>query len=65
MVIYDGLHYDALAVAAFEGAPEELDVTAFPASGPRCDAVMQGARELAARAHEARQFTDTANFTLR
>jgi hypothetical protein len=27
MLIYDGLHYDALAVAAFDGAPEELDVT--------------------------------------
>jgi len=27
MLIYDGLHYDALAVAAFEGAPEELDIT--------------------------------------
>lgn len=27
MLIYDGLHYDALAVSAFEGAPEELDIT--------------------------------------
>jgi hypothetical protein len=27
MLIYDGLHYDAMAVAAFEGAPEELDIT--------------------------------------
>jgi len=27
MLIYDGLHYDALAVAAFDGAPEELDIT--------------------------------------
>jgi ubiquitin thioesterase OTU1 len=65
MVLYDGLHYDALAVAAFEGAPEELDVTAFPTSGPRCEAIMHGAQDLAARAHQARQFTDTANFTLR
>jgi hypothetical protein len=27
MVIYDGLHYDALSLSAFEGAPEQLDVT--------------------------------------
>jgi hypothetical protein len=27
MLIYDGLHYDAMAVAAFEGAPEDLDIT--------------------------------------
>lgn len=29
MLIYDGLHYDALAVSAFEGAPEELDITSL------------------------------------
>jgi hypothetical protein len=28
-----GLHYDALAVAAFDGAPEELDVTILTVSG--------------------------------
>eukprot|EP00955_Chlamydomonas_euryale_P029980 316285-Chlamydomonas_euryale.AAC.1 len=33
MLLYDGLHYDALAVAAFEGAPEELDVTIFRPKG--------------------------------
>ncbi|KAL4448875.1 hypothetical protein ABPG77_007592 [Micractinium sp. CCAP 211/92] len=65
MVIYDGLHYDALAVAAYEGAPESLDVTVVPSSGPRCEAVMAAARFLTAAAHKARAFTDTANFTLR
>eukprot|EP00887_Chlorella_sp_A99_P007280 scaffold2.g7280.t1 len=65
LLIYDGLHYDALAVAAFEGAPEELDVTAIPSSGSQTDAVMQAAAALVAQAHAARQFTDTANFTLR
>lgn len=29
MLIYDGLHYDALAVSAFEGAPEDMDVTVY------------------------------------
>jgi hypothetical protein len=41
MVIYDGLHYDALAIAAYEGAPEALDVTVIPSSGPRTDMVME------------------------
>jgi ubiquitin thioesterase OTU1 len=41
MLLYDGLHYDALAVAAYDGAPEQLDVTVIPASGSRTDMVMQ------------------------
>ncbi|EFN51272.1 hypothetical protein CHLNCDRAFT_28255 [Chlorella variabilis] len=65
MLIYDGLHYDALAVAAFEGAPEQLDVTVIPTSGTRTEMVMQGAKQLATKAQTARAFTDTANFTLR
>ncbi|GAY59358.1 hypothetical protein CUMW_193920 [Citrus unshiu] len=30
MLIYDGLHYAALAISPFEGAPEEFDQTIFP-----------------------------------
>ena len=33
MLIYDGLHYDSLAVGAFEGAPEELDITVLRVRG--------------------------------
>nr|DAD20495.1 TPA_asm: hypothetical protein HUJ06_021958 [Nelumbo nucifera] len=29
MLIYDGLHYDALAMSPFNGAPEEFDQTIF------------------------------------
>ncbi|KAI5334015.1 hypothetical protein L3X38_024148 [Prunus dulcis] len=29
LLIYDGLHYDALAMSPFEGAPEEFDQTIF------------------------------------
>ena len=39
--LHAGLHYDALAVAAFEGAPEQLDAISIPTSGPRTDMVMQ------------------------
>jgi hypothetical protein len=39
--LHAGQHYDALAVAAFEGAPEQLDAISVPTSGPRTDMVMQ------------------------
>ncbi|KAG2426130.1 hypothetical protein HYH02_014845 [Chlamydomonas schloesseri] len=65
LLIYDGLHYDALAVAAFEGAPEELDVTCFEARSGGGAAIMAAAEKLVAATNAARQFTDTANFTLR
>ncbi|KAK9802938.1 hypothetical protein WJX72_000560 [[Myrmecia] bisecta] len=65
MLLYDGLHYDAMALAAFEGAPEEIDVTIFDPTSPSAPAIERAAAELVAKAHEARQFTDTTNFTLR
>lgn len=65
LVVYDGLHYDTLAVAAGLGAPESGDTTVLPASGPRTDAAMAAAAALVASAHAARGFTDVANFTLR
>ncbi len=46
LLIYDGLHYDALAVAAFEGAPEELDVTCFEARSGGGAAIMAAAEKL-------------------
>lgn len=33
MLIYDGLHYDALALEMFPGAPKDFDVTIFPVDG--------------------------------
>lgn len=65
MVIYDGLHYDALAVAAGEGAPESADVTTVPSIGPLTEAAMKAASAVVAQYHQLRQFTDVANFTLR
>lgn len=64
-MLYDGLHYDALAVSPFPGAPEDMDATVFPVDGPRTREVMAAAGRLVAAAHDARQFTDTAAFTLR
>ena len=65
LLLYDGLHYDALAVAAAVGAPEGKDVTSVSTVGVRTDVVMAGAQRLVATAHAQRQFTDTSNFTLR
>jgi hypothetical protein len=46
MLIYDGLHYDALAVSAFEGAPEELDITMFAAPSSEAEMYDAGAKKL-------------------
>ena len=47
MLIYDGLHYDALSLAAFQDAPEEIDVSVFDPKGPQGSPAHQGALELA------------------
>jgi len=56
---------DTKSPAAFPGAPEEIDVTVFPSSGPAVDSAAQGAENLVAEAHGARQFTNMGTFTLR
>lgn len=65
LVIYDGLHYDALALAAYEGAPEHLDETMFDVGDVQLEQVLQAASSLVCRYHDLRQFTDTSKFLLR
>ncbi|KAI8463490.1 MAG: OTU-domain-containing protein [Monoraphidium minutum] len=65
MLIYDGLHYDAMALAAFQGAPEQLDVTVLQVGSEQEAAASAGAAQLVAACKAARQFTDIANFALR
>ena len=64
MLLYDGLHYDAM-VLTYECAPHDMDITMFPSRGPAADAAGRKASKVVNEAHAARQFTDTANFTLR
>ena len=64
MLLYDGLHYDALALNAPGGGRGD-DVTVVPSRGPAAEAADAKARALVAEAHAARQFTDVANFALR
>ncbi|CAM6095225.1 unnamed protein product [Calypogeia fissa] len=66
MVIYDGLHYDALAMTPFEEAPLEVDQTIFNVDkNGQIGIASKLAQQLVADAHRARKFTDTGNFTLR
>jgi ubiquitin thioesterase OTU1 len=61
-LLYDGIHYDLMVRALFDGASEELDVSVFATTD---EAAMAEARALVAAEHKARKFTDTAGFTLR
>lgn len=62
-VLYDGVHYDALAMAAGSvTAPESLDMTQFPAGD---EGSKQAALAVAAQLKQARQFVDMAGATLR
>lgn len=61
-VIYDGIHYDALAFNFDESLPEETDVTTF---APKDQVVLDKARALCAEQHRKKAFTDTSSFSLR
>ena len=65
VLIYDGIHYDALARAFSTSSPVERDVTRFEVGSPAFTAAQSAAMELVHRLHRERAFTDTAGFTLR
>ncbi|XP_024018617.1 ubiquitin thioesterase OTU1 isoform X2 [Morus notabilis] len=66
MLIYDGLHYDALAMSPFEGAPEEFDQTIFTVQTDRTVGPVEAITlNFVKEQQRKRRFTDTANFTLR
>ncbi|CAM9845018.1 unnamed protein product [Scytosiphon promiscuus] len=61
-IIYDGIHYDALAEARSEAAPEADDVTTFdPTAGEKETLAKAVAADLKAR----NQFTDMGNASLK
>lgn len=61
-IMYDGIHYDAIAQIAMENAPMEKDVTQFDAKdASKLDSAMVLVRE----AHQLEQFTNVQKFTLR
>ncbi|KAK3025538.1 hypothetical protein RJ639_041016 [Escallonia herrerae] len=66
MLIYDGLHYDALAMSPFDDAPEEFDQRIFAVRKDRTIGPVEGlALNLVKDQQRKRSYTDTANFTLR
>ncbi|XP_042485833.1 OVARIAN TUMOR DOMAIN-containing deubiquitinating enzyme 2 isoform X2 [Macadamia integrifolia] len=66
LLIYDGLHYDALAMSPFAEAPEEFDQTIFSVQKARSiGPVERVAMDFVMEEQRKRRFTDTGNFTLR
>ena len=67
MVLYDGLHYDALVLNPSPlGSDDSKDITRVSTSdASRLDGVDAKARAFVKGQHDARSFTDTANFSLR
>jgi ubiquitin thioesterase OTU1 len=61
-VIYDGIHYDALAYCFDPQLPPDMDVTIF---SPNDVFVLERAKEVCHNEHQRKAYTDTSNFTLR
>eukprot|EP01025_Chloroclados_australasicus_P028162 TRINITY_DN27973_c0_g1_i3.p1 TRINITY_DN27973_c0_g1~~TRINITY_DN27973_c0_g1_i3.p1 ORF type:complete len:286 (-),score=22.98 TRINITY_DN27973_c0_g1_i3:453-1310(-) len=64
MLIYDGLHYDSLALAPDPNSPLDFDVTIFKCSSAQMNQVMVAAQQLVESYFSAQQFTNTNNFQL-
>ncbi|KAA8498794.1 Ubiquitin thioesterase OTU1 [Porphyridium purpureum] len=61
-LIYDGIHYDSVALRLIGSAPSDPLITQFPAS----DALaVDKVRELAREFNRRGEYTDTAGFTLK
>jgi ubiquitin thioesterase OTU1 len=61
-VIYDGIHYDAVAYCFDQQLPLDMDTTIF---SPNDTFVFERALDLCEQEHRRKAFTDTSNFTLR
>jgi len=60
-LLYDGIHYDALALTPDKGVPEECDLTVF---SPNDDLALKKCTELVDQEHQAGNYTNTAKFTV-
>lgn len=61
-VIYDGIHYDAVAYCFDPQLPPDMDTRQF---SPDDIIVLERAKDLCAQEHQRKAYTDTSNFTLR
>jgi len=60
-LVYDGIHYDALALNPLEDGPEEFDITIF---SPFDENAKSQAERLVTQFHNEHQYTDMATFQL-
>merc|ERR1712054_567848 len=63
-IIYDGLHYDALALSPSPSAPEYDDITTFVAGSEEERLMEDQAMKYVSNLHVTGNFTDTSSFTL-
>ncbi|KAI8987023.1 hypothetical protein BDB01DRAFT_784306 [Pilobolus umbonatus] len=62
LLLYSGIHYDALALAPTADSPTDFDTTWLSVEDASID---KAASEMARRLRQKHQYTDMANFTLK
>ncbi|RXW22319.1 hypothetical protein EST38_g3511 [Candolleomyces aberdarensis] len=67
LVVYSGIHYDALSFSPMEEAPDEWHQTLFPIKdgSDESDSILVAAKKLADSLRAKKAFTNTATFDLR
>ncbi|TPX66553.1 hypothetical protein SpCBS45565_g04363 [Spizellomyces sp. 'palustris'] len=63
LILFSGIHYDAVALSPGKDVSEDFDQTAF--EGGNIEKILAAGVELARIWNEKRKFTDLANFTLK
>ncbi|KAF8682241.1 OTU protein [Rhizoctonia solani] len=63
VLIYSGIHYDAVSLAPTRDAPPDFHTTVFPVDGS--DNISQAASKLASQLRASRKFTNTSTFDLK
>ncbi|KAG8960188.1 ubiquitin-specific protease otu1 [Tulasnella sp. 408] len=62
ILLYSGIHYDAVSLTPVPDAPLDFHTTIFPVSS---EAIMQGATQMAAKLRAMKAYTNTATFDLK
>lgn len=63
ILMYSGIHYDAVSLAPSPDAPLDFHTTVFPIEGT--EHISQGAAKLASQLRASRKFTNTSTFDLK
>lgn len=65
LVVYDGIHYDAIARSPYSDAPEEMDATVFNPSTQDGQIVLEAAESFVRKLNLTNQFTDLSKLQIR